>query len=56
MTKISVLVPVHNGEKTIQASLESILSQTFNDFEVIIIDDCSTDKSYEIVSQIKILE
>ena len=53
MTKISVLVPVHNGEKTIQASLESILSQTFNDFEVIIIDDCSTDKSYEIVSQIK---
>lgn len=46
--KISVIMPVYNTEKYVGQSIESILSQTFWDFEFIIIDDCSSDKSYQI--------
>ena len=45
---ISVIVPVYNAEKYIGRSIESILSQTFDNFEIVIIDDGSTDKSGEI--------
>ena len=47
--KISVLMPVYNAEKYLKDSVNSILNQTFTDFEFIIIDDCSTDKSLEIL-------
>ncbi len=43
--RISVLLPVHNAELYIQESIESILNQTFEDFELIIIDDGSSDQS-----------
>jgi glycosyltransferase involved in cell wall biosynthesis len=43
--KISIIVPVYNVEKYINRCIESILSQTFSDFELIIIDDGSTDMS-----------
>ena len=46
--KISVIVPVFNGEKTLRRSLDSILAQSFRDFELVLIDDGSTDKSGEI--------
>lgn len=49
MPKVSVLMPVYNGEQYIGQAIESILSQTFRDFELIVIDDGSTDKSAEIV-------
>ena len=45
MIKISVIIPVYNDEKYLAACLESILAQTFQDFEVLIVDDCSTDNS-----------
>jgi len=51
MPKISVLIPLYNKENFIKQTLESVLNQTFTDFEVIIINDGSTDKSGEIVSQ-----
>lgn len=47
--KISVLMPNYNCEKYIWEAIESILNQTFTDFEFIIIDDCSTDNSWEII-------
>ncbi|CAA0336813.1 hypothetical protein ALT721_2320069 [Alteromonas alvinellae] len=47
--KISVLLPVYNGEKYLRESLKSILNQTFNDFELIVIDDGSKDSSLEII-------
>ncbi len=47
--KISVLLPVYNSELYIRDAVDSILNQTFSDFEFIIIDDASTDKSVEIL-------
>ena len=46
---ISVIIPLYNAEKYIGECLESILAQTFQDFEVIVVDDCSTDSSAAIV-------
>ena len=46
--KISVLMSVYNDEKRVSKSIESILNQTFQDFEFLILDDFSTDNTYEI--------
>lgn len=45
---ISIIVPVYNVEKYISRCIDSILSQTFDDFELILVNDGSTDKSFEI--------
>jgi len=47
--KVSVLMTAYNEEGYINTSIDSILNQTFNDFELIIVDDCSTDKTWEII-------
>lgn len=49
----SVIIPLYNKEAFIADTLKSVLNQTFKDFEVIIIDDGSTDKSYEIALNLK---
>lgn len=46
---ISVVMPVHNSEKYVSEAILSILNQTFFDFEFIIIDDDSTDRTWEII-------
>lgn len=48
-TKVSIILPVYNAEKSIRNTLDSALAQTLRDFELIVIDDCSTDRSMEIV-------
>ncbi|MGA9379389.1 MAG: glycosyltransferase [Phormidium sp.] len=53
MPLISVVIPVYNGEKTIKETIISVLSQTFRDFELIVINDGSQDRSLEIVSSVK---
>ncbi len=53
MPEISVIIPVYNKEKYIQNTLESVLRQTFTDFEIIIIDDGSTDDSMDIATSFK---
>ena len=47
MSVISVIIPVYNGAKTIKETIESVLNQTFSDFELIIINDGSTDSTRE---------
>ena len=48
----SVIIPLHNKEKYIEKTLQSVFQQTFTDYELIIINDGSTDKSNEIVKSI----
>ena len=45
MPKISVIMPVYNGEKYLREAIDSILNQTFSDFEFIIINDDSKDST-----------
>ena len=47
--KVSVVVPIYNVEKYVSKCLDSILDQTMQDFEVVVVDDCSPDGSMEIV-------
>ena len=42
-------MPVYNGGEYLRLSIESILSQTYRDFELLIINDCSTDNSLETI-------
>jgi len=49
--KISIIVPVYNVEKYLQQFFDSIMTQTFQDFEVLLIDDGSTDKSGEMCDE-----
>jgi len=48
MTRVSLAMPVYNGENYIEAALKSILAQDFNDFELIITDNASADRTEEI--------
>ena len=52
MPYFSVVIPLYNKENFIQATLQSVLNQTFTDYEIIIVEDCSTDKSLEVASKI----
>lgn len=51
MCKVSVIVPNYNHAPYLRQRLDSIFNQTFQDFEVIILDDCSTDNSKEIIEE-----
>lgn len=53
MPYLSVIIPLYNKEKQIKRTVDSVLNQTYSDFELIIINDGSTDASLEIVNQIK---
>lgn len=48
----SIIIPVYNRENKIENTINSCLSQTFTDFEIIIIDDCSTDATVEVIKSI----
>ena len=49
--KVDVLLATYNGEKYIKQQIDSILKQTYKDIHLIISDDCSTDKTREILKQ-----
>lgn len=53
---ISVIIPVYNGEKYLRECVQSVLTQTFSDFEVIIVDDGSTDSSLVIARELANLD
>ena len=52
MSLASIITPAYNCEKWFKETFESVLKQSFKDFEWIIIDDCSTDNSYELISDL----
>ena len=45
---VTVITPAYNAEKFIVEAIDSVLNQTYKEFEYIIIDDCSTDKTLKI--------
>ena len=53
MPLISIIIPVFNGEKTIRETIDSVLEQTFTDFELIIINDGSKDQTLRVISSFK---
>ena len=48
MPKVSIVLPTYNGEDYLRESIESVISQTFTDWELIIVNDCSTDSTPKI--------
>jgi glycosyltransferase involved in cell wall biosynthesis len=48
-TKISVIIPVHNGEKTLEQCLNSVAGQTYQNYEIIAVDNNSTDNTKKII-------
>jgi len=50
--KFIIVVPVYNGEEYIEKCLESILSQTYDNYDLVVIDDCSVDNTFGIISNI----
>ena len=53
MPKVSIIVPIYNVEKYLDRCLESIVNQTFQDIEIICVNDCSPDNSKKIVEKYK---
>ena len=53
MAKVSVIMSVYNGEKYLPEAIDSVLNQTFEDFEFVIVDDGSTDGTADILSGYK---
>ena len=51
MPRVSVIMPVYNGEKYIADSIKSVLGQTFKDFELLVVNDCSMDKTLEVIGK-----
>mgnify|MGYP002510716303 FL=1 len=52
MPKVSIIIPVYNAEKYIQTTVDSVLSQTFSDWELLLIDDCSKDHTSSICEKL----
>jgi glycosyltransferase involved in cell wall biosynthesis len=48
--EVSIIIPVYNSEKYLHQCIDSVLAQTFSDFEIIFVDDGSTDASCEVIS------
>ena len=51
MSKVSIIIPVYNAEKYLREAIESVLNQTYTDFELLLINDRSTDNSREICQE-----
>ena len=51
MAAVSIIVPAYNAQKTIGRCIESILNQTYTDFELLVMDDGSKDETPEIIDR-----
>ena len=51
--RVSVITPIYNAEKYVEKTLTSVFAQTYENIEIVLVDDCSKDKSAEIIAQLK---
>jgi len=49
--KVSIILPVYNGAKCVANSIDSVLSQTYENFELVVVNDCSTDNTLDILNE-----
>src|SRR5207342_2166753 len=54
MPEVSVIIPNYNHAVYLEQRIESVLNQTFQDFELIILDDCSPDNSRDVIDQYRV--
>ena len=47
---VSVIIPIYNAERFIAKALDSVLQQSYKDIEIILVDDCSSDRTEEVVN------
>jgi len=53
LPKVSVIIPAYNAQRFIKRTIMTVLDQTFKDFEIIVVDDASTDRTREIVRDLQ---
>jgi teichuronic acid biosynthesis glycosyltransferase TuaG len=51
-SKVSIVMPLYNAEKYVKEAIQSVICQSHQNWELFVIDDCSTDNSYSIVKEI----
>jgi len=54
--KVSIITPVYNAERFLEITAQSVLSQTYNDWEWVLVNDCSTDSSWQIMQNLAKLD
>lgn len=54
--KVSIIIPVWNGERFLESALNSVVNQTYENLEIILVDDCSTDESFPIMKKFASLD
>lgn len=52
--RVSVIIPVFNAEKYLETTLQSVFVQTYKNIEIVLVDDCSTDKTAKVIAKYKI--